>query len=47
MSFHGGSIEERHDAALKAPPLTFLHKGCPPMLIFQGTADPLIPASQA
>lgn len=46
-TFLGGSVEEKHGAAVKASPVTFLHKGCPPMLIFQGTADPLIPGTQA
>lgn len=43
----GGSPEEKPDVAAAASPLSYVSKGDAPVLIFQGTSDPLIPTSQA
>jgi acetyl esterase/lipase len=45
--FLGGTAEEKPAEAAKASPLTFVSKGDPPVLTFQGTKDPLVPHSQA
>lgn len=43
-----GPEKEGREARVKAAsPLTYVGKGDAPMLLFQGTADPLVPASQA
>jgi acetyl esterase/lipase len=45
--FLGGSPREKPQAAAKASPLTYVSKGDPPVLTFQGTKDPLVPHTQA
>ena len=45
--FLGGSPAEKPDAARRASPLTYVSKGDPPVLTFQGTKDPLVPYTQA
>ena len=46
-NFLGGPKAEKADAARKASPVTYVRKDAAPMLLFQGTADPLVPATQA
>ena len=46
-NFLGGDVKEKLDAAKKASPLTYVNKGDAPMILFQGTVDPLIPNTQA
>jgi acetyl esterase/lipase len=43
----GGDLKEKAAEAKKASPITYLNKGDAPMLLFQGTVDPLIPNTQA
>ena len=45
--FLGGTAEEKPQQAAKASPLTYVSKGDPPVLTFQGTKDPLVPHTQA
>jgi acetyl esterase/lipase len=45
--FLGGTKEEKPDAYKRASPITYVRKDCPPMLLFQGTMDPLVPHTQA
>jgi acetyl esterase/lipase len=45
--FLGGSAKEKPQQAAKASPLTYVSKGDPPVLTFQGTKDPLVPHTQA
>ncbi len=45
--FLGGKIADRSDAYRLASPVTYVSKGDAPMLLFQGTADPLVPYGQA
>jgi len=45
--FLGGTPSEKPEAASKASPLTFVTKDDAPVLMFQGTKDPLVPHSQA
>jgi acetyl esterase/lipase len=45
--FLGGSVKEKPKVAAEASPLTYVSKGDPPVLTFQGTRDPLVPHSQA
>jgi acetyl esterase/lipase len=45
--FVGGTPEERPEETADASPLTFVSPGDPPILTFQGTADPLVPPTQA
>jgi acetyl esterase/lipase len=46
-TFLGGPINERQDAARRASPITYVNAGDPPMLLIQGTKDPLVPHDQA
>jgi len=46
-TFMGGTAEEKADDYKKASPVTYVSKGDAPMLLFQGTKDPLVPHSQA
>ena len=41
--FLGGPVEEKLTLAAEASPLTYVHAGCPPFQIFQGTADDIVP----
>jgi len=43
----GGTQEEKKDLCHKASPLTYVSKGDAAMLLFQGTADPLVPYAHA
>lgn len=43
----GGDTKEKAEAAKKASPITYVNKGDAPMLLLQGTVDPLIPNTQA
>ena len=43
----GGDIKEKAEAARLASPITYVNKGDSPMLLLQGTVDPLIPNTQA
>ena len=45
--FLGGTAQEKPDAYAKASPVTFASAGDAPLLIFQGTKDPLVPHTQA
>jgi acetyl esterase/lipase len=45
--FLGGTIDARRDAYRRASPATYVNKGDAPMLLFQGTNDPLVPHEQA
>ncbi len=45
--FLAATPAEKPDVAAKASPLTFVTKDDAPILTFQGTKDPLIPANQA
>jgi acetyl esterase/lipase len=46
-TFLGGPQPEKADAARKASPITYVNAGDPPMLLIQGTKDPLVPYDQA
>lgn len=43
----GGSVNERLEAYKAASPVYYVSKGDAPMLLFQGTRDPLVPHTQA
>ena len=43
----GGDLKEKALEAKQASPITYVNKGDAPMLLFQGTVDPLIPNTQA
>ena len=43
----GGPKQEKLDACRKASPITYVSKGDAPILLIQGTKDPLVPHSQA
>lgn len=45
--FLGGDKTEKAEAYKKASPITYVSEGDSPMLLFQGTKDPLIPNTQA
>ena len=45
--FIGGTRAAKPDAYRKASPVTYLKAGSAPMLLFQGTDDPLVPYPQA
>lgn len=45
--FLGGPVEEKKELAQKASPATYASKGDAPMLLYQGTKDPLVPHDQA
>lgn len=46
-TFLGGPAAEKKDAARRASPITYVSAGDPPMLLIQGTKDPLVPHDQA
>ena len=46
-NFVGGTQAEKLELCRKASPITFVNAGDAPMLLFQGTRDPLIPNTQA
>lgn len=45
--FLGGASSNKPDVAKAASPVTYVSKDDPPMLLFQGTTDPLVPHAQA
>ena len=45
--FLGGPQNEKQDVARRASPVTYVNAGDPPMLLMQGTKDPLVPHDQA
>jgi acetyl esterase/lipase len=45
--FIGGLPKEKPDQYRRASPITYVSAGDAPLLIFQGTKDPLVPHSQA
>jgi acetyl esterase/lipase len=45
--FLGGTAAEKPAAARKSSPVTYVSRGDAPVLIFQGTKDPLVPYTQA
>ncbi|MEM9827710.1 MAG: alpha/beta hydrolase [Planctomycetota bacterium] len=45
--FMGGTRAQKPDVYRRASPATFLDPSDPPMLLFQGTRDPLVPFQQA
>ncbi len=45
--FVGGPVQDHQEAARKASPISFVNAGDPPMLLIQGTKDPLVPHDQA
>lgn len=45
--FLGGTLQERLEAYKAASPITYVSKGDAPLLMFQGTRDPLVPHTQA
>jgi acetyl esterase/lipase len=45
--FLGGSRDEISETYRRASPLTYVDEGDAPMLLFQGTEDPLVPYTQA
>ena len=47
QTFLGGTKEEKADVYAKASPITYVSKGDAPMLLIQGTKDPLVPHEQA
>ena len=47
VDFLGGSLDEARDAYRRASPVNYLDGADPPLLLFQGTADPLVPPEHA
>jgi acetyl esterase/lipase len=47
VAFLGGSVEEKRNEYDRASPITYVTKGDAPMLLIQGTADVLVPHTQA
>lgn len=45
--FLGGTLDEKKDLYRAASPVTYVTAGDAPLLIFQGTRDPLVPHTQA
>lgn len=43
----GGAIQENHDKARRANPITYVTKDDPPFLIVHGDKDPLVPHNQS
>lgn len=43
----GGTVMQKMDLAKKASPVTYVSKDAAPMLIMQGTDDPLVPLAQS
>jgi acetyl esterase/lipase len=44
--FLGGPMEEREEVCRRASPITYVKPGSAPMLLIQGTKDPLVPYTQ-
>jgi acetyl esterase/lipase len=47
QKFLGGTLDEKRDLAKRASPITYVNAGDAPMLLLQGTKDPLVPHDQA
>lgn len=47
VDFIGGPIDGKREAYRRASPVTYVSKGDAPMLLFQGTNDPLVPHAHA
>jgi acetyl esterase/lipase len=47
VDFLGGARESIPQTYVAASPMTYIHKGGPPVLTIHGTKDPLVPYSQA
>jgi acetyl esterase/lipase len=47
VAFLGGTLGEKRDEYKRASPITYVSKDDPPMLLIQGTADVLVPYTQA
>lgn len=45
--FIGGSAQEKPEETRRASPITYVNAGDAPMLLYQGTKDPLVPHDQA
>lgn len=45
--FLGGTLAEKEEAYRQASPVSYASKGDAPLLMFQGTRDPLVPHTQA
>ncbi|HEV3023345.1 MAG TPA: alpha/beta hydrolase [Pirellulales bacterium] len=45
-TFLGGSMDEKHDLYEQASPVKYVNAGDPPMLLFAGTKDDLVPYDQ-
>jgi acetyl esterase/lipase len=45
--FIGGTTQEKPEEHKRGSPITYVSSGDAPMLLFQGTKDPLVPHSQA
>lgn len=46
-TFLGGAVKDKQDLARAASPVTYVSANDPPMLLVQGTKDPLVPHDQA
>jgi acetyl esterase/lipase len=46
-NFIGGPVDDNADTLRLASPVTYVNEGDAPMLLFQGTRDPLVPFDQA
>lgn len=47
QTFLGGTMEEKLELYRRASPVTYVNAGDPPLLLFAGTKDPLVPYDQA
>jgi acetyl esterase/lipase len=47
VAFLGGTVDEKRDDYKRASPITYVSKDDPPILLIQGTADVLVPHTQA
>lgn len=47
QKFLGGTVDEKRDLAKRASPIYYVNAGDAPMLLLQGTKDPLVPHDQA
>jgi acetyl esterase/lipase len=46
QQFFGGTVEQKRDEYVKASPVTYVNAGDAPLLLIQGTKDPLVPYTQ-
>jgi len=47
QKFLAGTVDEKRELAKRASPITYVNAGDAPMLLLQGTKDPLVPHDQA